>query len=56
MIYCHFLFNFALKYAIRKVQGNEEILGLNGAYQLLAYAFTLSEDLDTINKSAEALL
>ena len=32
------LFNFALKYAIRRVQVNQDGLKLNGTHQFLAYA------------------
>ena len=32
------LFNFALEYAIKRVQVNQDVLKLNGTHQLLFYA------------------
>ena len=52
-------FNFALEYAIRKVQVNQDGLKLNGTHQLLAYADDvniLGGDTQTLQENAEALV
>jgi hypothetical protein len=52
------LFNFALEYAIRKVQENQVGLKLNGTHQLTVYADdvnVLGDNRDTKNKNRETL-
>ena len=53
------LFNFALEYAIRRVQVNQDGLKLSGAHQLLAYADDvniLGGSVHTVKKNVEALV
>jgi hypothetical protein len=53
------LFNFALEYAIRRVQVNQDGLKLNGTHQLLAYADDvniLGGSVHTVKENAEALV
>ena len=53
------LFNFALEYAIRRVQVNQDGLKLNGTHQLLAYADDaniLGGSIHTLRENAEALV
>ena len=53
------LFNFALEYAIRRVEVNQDGLKLNGTHQILVYADdvnTLGGSIYTITKNAEALV
>jgi hypothetical protein len=53
------LFNFAFKYAIRRVQENQVGLILNGTHQLMASADDVNivgENIDTIQKITKAIL
>ena len=53
------LFNFALEYAIRRVQVNKDGLKLNGTHRLLAYADDVNimgGSIHTVKESAESLV
>ena len=53
------LFTFALEYAIRRVQVNQDGLKLNGTHQLLAYADDvniLGGSVHTVKENAEAFI
>jgi len=53
------LFNFALQYAIRRVQVNQEGLKLNGTHQLLVYTdddSILGGSVHTVKENTECLV
>ena len=53
------LFSFALQYAIRRVQVNQDGLKLNGTHQLLVFADdfnVLDRSVHTVKKNTEALV
>ena len=53
------LFNFALRYAIRRVQVNQDGFKFNGTFQVMVYADnvnTLTGSGHTVKENAEALI
>jgi len=53
------LFNFALEYAIKRVQVNQDGLKLNGTHQLLVYADgvnILGGSVDTVKENGVAMV
>jgi hypothetical protein len=53
------LFNFALQYAITKIQENQVRLKLNGTHQMLVYGDDVNlqgENIDTVRKNTETLI
>ena len=50
------LFNFALEYAIRRIQINQKGLKLNGTHQLLVYADDVNGSVHTIVTNTAVLL
>jgi hypothetical protein len=58
MILSPLLFNYALEYAIRRVQINKDGLKFNGTYHLLVYANdnTLGESVHIIKKNTKPLV